>query len=356
VKACVHCRSTRFRPVAAGHGFDRPADRFDLVECLRCRLVVLSPLPSPADLERFHDDEYYGGGERKFNSVMEACVRWANDARAAELVGEWAPSTGSAAGGSAAGPSPPVGRVLDIGCGRGHLLKAMARRGWECYGTELSTFPMDSTPGPAGPGSVTFLKGAFETLPFEDRFFDLVSVWHVLEHTSDPGRTIEEVARTLKPGGILALAVPNYSSVQRMMFGRRWFHLDLPRHCYHFRKSLLLGWLGEHGLQPVKVRTFSAEQNLFGFVQSSLNLLFGWRWPNGFYRLLRHAGPERTGAASTVRRILAVAGYAAIAAPLFPLALAESAVSALAGRGATLIVYARRSASPVAGNGERKVP
>jgi 2-polyprenyl-3-methyl-5-hydroxy-6-metoxy-1,4-benzoquinol methylase len=335
-------------------GFDRAAERFNLAECCGCRLVSLSPLLGPAELTQYYSDDYYGGGvQGKFTPVMEAGVRSANRARAAELVAEWRASRRSASGAVAPEAPSSSGRVLDVGCGRAHLLTAMAQRGWECYGTELSAFPRDPRLQTPGAGRITVLRGALEDLPLEDAFFDVVSIWHVLEHVTNPSTTLQTIARILKPGGVLALAVPNYSSLQRIVFGRYWFHLDCPRHLYHFRKRLLLRWLDENGLAAAKVSTFSVEQNLFGFVQSALNVFFGRRRPNAFYHLLRRSEAGPSTAARTSRRILSLVGYAAIATALLPLAAVETAVAAGTGTGATLIVYARRTDREASGGAGR---
>ena len=348
---CVRCGSTESRRVLRCRGFDHAAERFDLSECCGCRLVSLSPLPGQDELAPYYNDEYYGGGASgKFTPFMEAGVRLANRARAATLVAEWKTSRRSASGTPTPGAPSDGGRVLDVGCGRGHLLTAMARRGWECYGTELAAFQGDERLQTPGAGRITILRGALEDLPLEDACFDAVSIWHVLEHVRNPSTTLRIIARILKPGGVLALAVPNYSSLQRIAFGRHWFHLDCPRHLYHFRKRLLLKWLDENGLTVASVGTFSAEQNLFGFVQSALNVFFGRRRPNAFYHLLRRsqAGPGTAG--RTPGQLLGLLGFAAIAAALFPLAVVEAAVTAVTGTGATLIVYARRADREPAGD------
>ena len=89
-------------------------------------------------LAHYYNDDYYGGGaDGKFTPLTEAAVRLANRARAAELEAVWKASHNPALGAPAPGMPSAGGRVLDIGCGRGHLLTAMARRGWACYGTEL---------------------------------------------------------------------------------------------------------------------------------------------------------------------------------------------------------------------------
>jgi 2-polyprenyl-3-methyl-5-hydroxy-6-metoxy-1,4-benzoquinol methylase len=329
MKSCVHCHSTNFHPVFTSYGFDRPTEHFDVVECGACKLVTLSPLPGDDELKRYYSEDYYGGGASgKFSGLLETAVQWANHARAAELVAEWTREGKGRADGAGR-------RVLDIGCGRGYFLRSMADDGFECYGTELSTFPAGEI---GGGGKIRFMQGTFEDLSFEESFLDLISIWHVLEHVRDPATTLRKISRTLKPGGMLALAVPNYSSLQRMIFGRHWFHLDLPRHLYHFRRDLMLNWLGENGLMPVKVKTFSAEQNLFGFIQSCMNVLFATRSPNAFYSLMKTRKLHRSGGER-----MAFWGCAALAVLIFPLSLVEAAVSTVTGKGATLIIYARKT-------------
>src|SRR5262249_23732200 len=148
-------------------------------------------------------------------------------------------------------------------------LHAMHRLGFEAVGTELSGFPLpESMPG------LSFVHCHAESLPFGESAFDAVSIWHVLEHTTDPAGVIRGIARALKPGGGLSLAVPHFGSTQAGIFGGDWFHLDLPRHQYHFRLRPLQEMLERNALKPIEIRTLSWEQNAYGFIQSALNRIF----------------------------------------------------------------------------------
>ena len=228
-------------------------------------------------------------------------------------------------------------KILDVGCGRGNFLKASKQLGFECCGIEIDEF------GSLDLGKdIIFLRGHLEDLPIQEGTFDAVSIWHVLEHTLNPAAAIKKAAQVLRPGGIIAIAVPNFGSFQSYVFGGYWFHLDLPRHVYHFSKDALVSKLREHNLEPIKISTASIGQNCFGFIQSSLNLLFPAGMANLLFKRLKNRGAISTGSACICK--LALLGNMIAVALLLPLALLENLFSVLLGKGATLVIYARKKA------------
>jgi hypothetical protein len=162
-------------------------------------------------------------------------------------------------------------------------------------------------------------------LGFEGAFFDAVSIWHVLEHTQNPSKVLREISRVLKPGGVLALAVPNFGSTQARLFGKNWFHLDLPRHLFHFTEPMLTKMLRDTGLEPVRVSTHSIHQNLYGFIQSLLNGLFP-RTPNKLFNFLKGGNKKESSLAGMLPHL-------AVASSAFPLAVLETAWSGGLGLG-----------------------
>jgi SAM-dependent methyltransferase len=158
----------------------------------------------------------------------------------------------------------------------------------------------------------------------------------VLEHLSDPRRTLREIGRILKPGGRLIVAVPNYSSVQARWSGPAWFHLDLPRHLFHFPVAGLRRLLVDSGFTLRSEHHFSLRQNPFGWVQSALNRL--GRLPrNGLYTLLK----SRPGAAPAyglpARVVFRLAYWMGM-----PIACGLSVAEALARSGASVCIVSER--------------
>ncbi|NJW51980.1 class I SAM-dependent methyltransferase [Salinimicrobium oceani] len=122
---------------------------------------------------------------------------------------------------------PKKGNILDLGAGTGDFLLAAKKRGWEVFGVE----PDNGARKLAAEKGVDLLKES-EALPNE--FFDVISMWHVLEHVPDLDKQISELQRLLKPDGLLLIAVPNFKSYDAKVYKENWAAYDVPRHLYHF--------------------------------------------------------------------------------------------------------------------------
>jgi SAM-dependent methyltransferase len=241
-------------------------ETFQVVRCSRCAQVVT--LPVPLDIGRYYPAGYYGDKEsRRFPSPVE----WLQQrlyARRVRFVLRQAHGR--------------KGSTLDVGCGRGLLLRAFQQNGFDVTGTEFSD---DACRYAREVLKIPVRVGLLETLRFPDDNFDVVIMWHVLEHLSDPRSTLAEIARILRPGGIFLVGVPNFGSPEARLTRAGWFHLDVPRHLSHHTPASLNAALATAGLRPVRMSFFAPEYDCFSFVQSLLNWL-GVRH-NLLYNLLR---------------------------------------------------------------------
>jgi SAM-dependent methyltransferase len=312
-RPCALCGLGRGKRWFRASDFDSGKEPFDLVQCDHCRAAWINPMPSEQELARYYESAYYGMGAEKFHPVVESLTRWAGRHRATELL-KLAPKSSIRT------------RVLDIGCGRGNLLRSLAELGCECHGVEREDFPVagnDST--------IDYHLGPLTESTFMADSFDLVIIWHVLEHLYDPAETLERVKHWLKPGGALVVAVPNIGSRQARWFGASWFHLDVPRHLWHFSSESLDGRWRALGFEKVKDSGVSLEQNPYGFIQSVANRLLPGS-PNALYRAIKSK--------SWLRLLL----WSPFVALLLPLALLESVASARASHGATIMHAVRKPA------------
>lgn len=175
----------------------------------------------------------------------------------------------------------PGKRVLDFGCGRGDFLEAMRHLGFESWGVETQEEVVAVLRSAWGRRVATKL----EDLPATPGYFDGVTLWHVLEHLEEPREVLLRLSSLTKVGGYLFLALPNWDSWERRLFGDRWFHLDVPRHRQQFGPQTLVRLLSGTGWSVQSVRYNSWAYNLFGLFQSLLNLGPGPR--NFCYRSLK---------------------------------------------------------------------
>lgn len=308
ISACPVCRSREAEPRFALRDLD-----YKLVTCTVCGLGRLNPLPDAPTIASFYPPEYYGVTGSKFVPAIESLIRIVGARQARSL------TRGLAA----------RSRVLDIGCGRGVLLKTLADLGFDTHGFEIS----ETAAIGADPRAKIKIAPSLADAGYQGRYFDSVVLWHVLEHLPDPRETLLEIRRIMRRGARLAVSVPNFSSAQARWAGPAWFHLDLPRHLYHFPRTALERLLTECGFQCVSEHHFSLRQNPFGWVQSTLNKFP--KFPrNGLYTLLKRGRSAESSDVSTDRwlRMAYAAGM--------PVALAASIVETMFRSGASISMSA----------------
>ncbi|MBU2575021.1 MAG: class I SAM-dependent methyltransferase [Elusimicrobia bacterium] len=162
----------------------------------------------------------------------------------------------------------PPGALLDLGCGTGGFLKVMARGGWKAQGIEKS----DKIKKYSTEENKIYCADLLD-MKFDGGSFDVITLWQVLEHLSDPKKYLAEINRLLKEDGILVVSVPNIGSMQAKFGANKWFHLDVPRHIWHFTPETVSELLRRAGFRVKEIKHFSLEYNSFGWWQSIFNLL-----------------------------------------------------------------------------------
>lgn len=277
-------------------------------------MALTLPRPDSERLAEYYHRHYYRTKEtRRFPAPVELFQRllYRHRARRVELL---------------AGGRP--GHVLDVGCGPGFLLAAFRRRGWEVQGVELSD---ESSAHSRDVLGIPVHVGAPVSWAWPEGYFDAVVMWHSLEHLPDPRQMLMVLARLLRPGGVVMVGVPNFGSSEARFFRDDWFHLDVPRHLYHFTPVSLRSVLADSGFQVRRCSFFAPEYDVFSFVQSIENRLGLGR--NLLYDLLRSRGRSKSGA---LRLFLALV----LAGPLALVGFPITALLAWLGRGSSMALFA----------------
>ena len=127
---------------------------------------------------------------------------------------------------------PLKGRILDIGAGTGDFLLEAKNQNWDILGIE----PNDKAKGIAIGKGIKF-GDTIEKL--ESNSFDVITMWHVLEHVPDVEHQVAELKRLLKPSGTIIIAVPNFKSYDANHYKEFWAAYDVPRHLWHFSKTAI---------------------------------------------------------------------------------------------------------------------
>lgn len=220
--ACPYCQNPVSTPYISLKDDFLTKEPFEIVECSACHLLYTTPRPDTDHIGAYYEsDEYLSHQENKSGlvpSIYEA-VKSVNIKRKVKLATQ----------------ELPIGSLLDIGCGVGDFLLAVSKTGWNIAGIEpsehakaiasqrLGFTPLDPT----------------QTCELSDASFDVITMWHVLEHVDQLHEQLHQLERLLKPGGRLVIALPNYQSYDANYYREHWAAWDVPRHLNHFSKETL---------------------------------------------------------------------------------------------------------------------
>lgn len=161
----------------------------------------------------------------------------------------------------------PKGRVLDVGCGSGRLLRRMERLGWEVEGID---FDQAATENISRKYGIKTHVGDVRHLPFSAESFDAIVMNHVIEHVDNPLAVLEACTRLLRPGGRLVMITPNALSVAHRRFGKYWRGLEAPRHFQIFSRQGLRKCVERAGLTALVSETFSCDADVVYRVSEEL--------------------------------------------------------------------------------------
>lgn len=205
-------------------------------DCLACGSGTTLPLARSEEIDAFYPSRYapFDVPHGVLATAM-TLMQWVRDRRF--------PLERLANGRSA-------GALLDVGCGRGDLAASWIDAGWNVVGIE----PSPDAAAVARRRGAEVLDGTLETVEPRACSFDAVVFRHSLEHVPEPRSDLSRAYDALRPGGRVAVIVPNWDSWQRRAFGDCWFPLELPRHRTHFTPRGLETALEAGGFTNIELR------------------------------------------------------------------------------------------------------
>ena len=183
-------------------------------------LLITSPQPSPENLGRYYESNDYISHTDSKRSLFEKAYHFVKGIalkNKLNLINNC---------------SSIKGNLLDIGAGTGDFLLTAKQNGWNTIGVE----PSEKAKGIAIGKGIQFSDSTEE---LESNSFDVVTMWHVLEHVPNLEIQIKELKRLVKPNGTIIIAVPNFKSYDAKYYGKFWAAFDVPIHFWHFSKTAI---------------------------------------------------------------------------------------------------------------------
>jgi len=292
----------------------------------------------PSDSRRpANDDGLAGTGENR-HSVYDSDEYYADSARGARLtpVLEWMLRVldGRRARDVLAKTGIRTGRVLDVGAGDGKFLFFMRHLGFDVSGTTASRRSASAAQAQYGL-SLDVTEGLEREVARGP--FDLVTYWHVFEHLEDPSRHTRLWPALVRPGGFIAIEVPNVRSVGARICRRSWLGSDEKHHVNPQTRASILETLRGVGFDPVRTEQFSGKYSHAYLWSALLGRLFGREYEfNGVLGILKAPIAAVRGRPLWTLNALAAVVY------LAPLVLALMLYGTMTNQGEVLRIYARR--------------
>jgi SAM-dependent methyltransferase len=242
---CYSCGSGASKPlVIAQDDLTGKPGNFRFVKCEDCGLAYQNPRIVAEQIGTFYDNEYIAHRKKKDWGLLQPLYERAMDKHDREkekLVLRYK-------------PLGPDSQVLDVGCAVGSFLLKL-KKNHKSHGVgvdfkDLSHFP--------GFDQLEFHWGLFPEQQVGKNRFDLITMWHFLEHCYTPNESLKHAQEALKDDGIMVIEVPRLDSVSFWLYKERWPGLQAPQHTVLFDKASLLAMVDKAGLEVVDYLAYGA--------------------------------------------------------------------------------------------------
>ena len=193
-------------------------ESFALVECQNCQLLYTNPRPTQENLPKYYQSQDYISHTSKANNltnIVYKIARFYTIRRKYKLITKY----------------QQTGKILDYGCGTGNLLRYFQNKNWSVKGVE----PDPNARHIATKENKLEVIENINKIGKEEKF-DVIMLWHVMEHIADLKKTARKLVRHLEDNGIMIIAVPNHKSYDAAYYKENWAGYDVPRHLYHFNQ------------------------------------------------------------------------------------------------------------------------
>jgi 2-polyprenyl-3-methyl-5-hydroxy-6-metoxy-1,4-benzoquinol methylase len=217
---------------------------FDLILNEELGMLITSPKPEESNLSKYYESDAYISHTDSSKSLIDKIYQIVKNYTIRKKVKLIASLQTEGAS------------ILDIGCGTGDFLAAAKNKGWSVVGIEPNENAKNlaiKKVNTAHTKVSSFYKNIEAFLKDKgDEKFDVITMWHVLEHVYNLEDYIRNLEKLLKPNGSLLIAVPNYNSFDAKYYGKFWAAYDVPRHLWHFSQKSIAKLFGENNMEVIQ--------------------------------------------------------------------------------------------------------
>lgn len=232
VHSCPVCEDSSFCELQTSKDYTATGELFHIKQCKTCGLLITSPRPSVETMSRYYQSEKYISHASASFGLLDSIyliVRY--------FTLKWKFSLIK--------PFLHGNPILDYGCGTGSFLKEAMQNNYPVQGVEPS------------PEARRKISSTISVVPSLDQLpslqFDVITLWHVLEHVSALRETLRHIKGRLTNRGTIFIAVPNWESYDAKHYHKQWAGYDVPRHLWHFSKNSMETLIQKEGLRIIKV-------------------------------------------------------------------------------------------------------
>jgi len=236
LKACPICKSEYLMEYIKCKDHLLSGEIFKIDQCKNCGLLFTNPRPEKYEINKYYQTSEYISHSNTTKGIVNKIyhqVRKINHRKKERIIRR----------------ESLQNKLLDVGCGSGEFLDFMKKKGWNVCGVE----PDEKTRIYATNHFKLNIYDEEQINNFYEKEFDIISMWHVLEHVFLPDERMMQLKKILKDDGTLLIAVPNSESADALFYKEFWAGYDVPRHLYHFNKESAYFLFKKTGFKCVQI-------------------------------------------------------------------------------------------------------
>lgn len=236
-KACPACGSSEISKTLSAKDYTVSSEQFEVWHCATCEIRFTQSIPVEEEVGAYYQSEDYISHSNTSKGLINRLYQTVRNITLKQKR-KWVEKVARA----------HKGKILDIGCGTGDFLATMKEAGWETLGLE----PDEGARFQAQNNHGLEIHEQDHLFNLPQSNFDIISMWHVLEHVHRLHPYLDQIHQVLQADGRLIIAVPNYQSKDADIYQEHWAAYDVPRHLYHFSPKGMEMLLASHGFELVQ--------------------------------------------------------------------------------------------------------